>query len=81
MWRWFNYLVKNLGNYYCIIIVNYLKHFAFIILYMKCDLCKNEIEESFLEKIKGAYFKIEGRKKVACSECQRKYKDKLKDKL
>jgi len=48
---------------------------------MKCDLCKNEIGESFLEKIKGAYFKIEGRKKVACNECQRKYKGKLKDKL
>ena len=48
---------------------------------MKCDLCKNDIGESFLGKIKGAYFKIEGRKKVACSECQRKYKGKLKDKL
>ena len=48
---------------------------------MKCDLCKNEIEETFLHKIKGSYLKIDGKRKVVCDECQRKYKDKIKTKF
>ena len=48
---------------------------------MKCDLCKNEITESFLGKIKGAYIKTDGKRKVVCSECQRKYKGKMSEQL
>jgi len=48
---------------------------------MKCDLCKQEIEETFLHKIKGSYVKADGKKKVVCSECQRKYRDEVKAKF
>ena len=52
---------------------------------MKCAICKNEIEESFLEKIKGTIVKIkDGDKNIecyVCDRCQKEYKDKLKDKL
>jgi ribosome-binding protein aMBF1 (putative translation factor) len=44
---------------------------------MKCDLCKKEIEEIFLGKLKGTHIKIDGKKKVVCDECQGKHKDKL----
>lgn len=40
---------------------------------MKCDLCGNKIETGILDKIKGTYIK----KKIICSNCQKKYKDKL----
>jgi len=48
---------------------------------MRCDLCKGEIGESFLGKIKGAYVKIGGKRKVVCGGCQGKYKDKIKENL
>ena len=48
---------------------------------MKCDLCKQEIEETFLHKIKGSYININGKRKVVCDECQRKHKDGIKSKL
>lgn len=34
---------------------------------MKCTICKKEIEETFMEKIKGTYIKG----KVYCTECQK----------
>lgn len=52
---------------------------------MKCAICENEIEESFLEKMKGTIVKIKnGDKNIeyhVCDKCQKKYKDKLRDKL
>ncbi len=39
---------------------------------MKCDVCGEKIETHFLGKLKGTYIK----KKVVCSDCQRKGKDK-----
>jgi len=36
----------------------------------KCDICGNKIETTFLGKIKGTYMK----KKMVCSDCQKKYK-------
>jgi len=36
----------------------------------KCEVCGKKIEETFLKKIKGTYFK----KKPVCSDCQKKYK-------
>ena len=47
---------------------------------VKCDLCKNKVEETFLGKIKGAYIGVGGKMKVVCQACQREYKD-LKEKL
>lgn len=43
----------------------------------KCAICKNKIEKTFLGKIQGTYMG----KKTVCNNCQRKYKDNLKEKL
>ena len=52
---------------------------------MKCNICGNEIEEAFLEKIKGTIVKVrKGDKNVGyyvCDKCQKEYKDKLKGKI
>lgn len=47
---------------------------------VKCDICKDKIEETFLNKIKGSYVKVNGKLKIVCKKCQKKYKD-LKEKL
>ena len=39
---------------------------------MKCDICKEKIEETFLNKIKGTRIG----KKFVCDSCQKKYKSK-----
>jgi len=44
---------------------------------MKCSLCNEKIETGLLDKIKGTYVK----KKIVCSSCQRKFKDKLLEKI
>lgn len=43
----------------------------------KCAICKKKIETTFLNKIMGTFVG----KKVVCSECQSKYKEKLKEEL
>lgn len=44
---------------------------------MKCDICKNKIETTFLDKIIGSYIKdSKGKKHLICSECQKTYKNK-----
>ena len=48
---------------------------------MKCDICKDEIEEHFLHKIKGSYVKVDGKTKTVCNSCQSKYKDEIKKEL
>jgi len=47
---------------------------------VKCDLCKNKVEETFLGKLKGTYIEVGGKINAVCQECQKKYKD-LKEKL
>ena len=42
---------------------------------MKCEICKKNIENTFLGKIMGTFIK----KKAVCSECQRVNKDKVKE--
>ena len=38
---------------------------------MKCEICKNKIEDMYLKKIKGTYIKDEkGKRYAICSECQ-----------
>lgn len=45
---------------------------------MKCSICNEKIEITFLDKIEGAYIK----KKPICSNCQRKYtKEELLQKV
>ena len=46
---------------------------------MKCAICSNKIETTFLNKIVGTYIN----KKPVCQECQKKYttKDELQEKL
>lgn len=45
---------------------------------MKCEICKNKIEEIFLGKIKGTIIKKPGSGKphYVCQDCQKKYKNK-----
>ncbi|MBI4919201.1 hypothetical protein HY837_04670 [archaeon] len=44
---------------------------------MKCEICKNTIETTFLEKILGTYVKDKkGKKHLVCFECQKKIKNK-----
>jgi uncharacterized protein with PIN domain len=52
---------------------------------MKCDLCKTEIEETFLEKHKGTIIKVKkgdsNEIKHVCPNCQRQFGNKLKEEL
>ncbi|QQG38930.1 MAG: hypothetical protein HYS32_00500 [Candidatus Woesearchaeota archaeon] len=47
---------------------------------MKCDICNENVEETFLGKIIGTFVRINSKRKVVCANCQAKYKD-LKEKL
>lgn len=41
---------------------------------MKCEICKKNIETTFLNKIIGSYVKDKkGKKHMVCPECQQKY--------
>ena len=43
----------------------------------KCAICKNKIEETFLNKIIGTHVKDKkGKKYVVCFECQSKFPTK-----
>jgi len=40
---------------------------------MKCEICKKNIETTFMEKILGTYIKDDkGKKHPICFECQKK---------
>ena len=42
---------------------------------MKCDICKSNVEETFLKKPIGTYMKdSKGKKHLVCNKCQKKYK-------
>jgi len=51
----------------------------------KCEICNEEIKETFLGKISGTIIKTgEGetsKKHYICSSCQKENKDKLKEKI
>ena len=43
---------------------------------MKCEICKNKINETFLGKLIGTYIKDDkGKRHTVCFECQKKFKD------
>ena len=49
---------------------------------MKCDICKEKIEENFLNKIKGTYLGLGKKKKAVCQNCQKKNSiEEIKKKL
>jgi len=44
---------------------------------MKCEICNNKVEETFLKKILGTVIKdSKGKKHFICPECQKKYPKK-----
>jgi len=51
----------------------------------KCEICKEEIQTTFLDKLDGTIIKTgEGetsKKHYVCSTCQKEHKEKLKEKL
>ena len=45
---------------------------------MKCEMCGEKVEITFLSKIDGTYIK----RKIVCSDCQKKYSlEELKNKI
>jgi hypothetical protein len=49
---------------------------------MKCEICKNNLEETFLKKIIGTYIKDDkGKKHSVCFECQRKFNNSKEEML
>jgi len=48
----------------------------------KCDICRKKVEEHFLKKVFGTYIKdAKGKRKLVCSECQRRLGSKVKEEL
>jgi hypothetical protein len=47
---------------------------------MKCKICKNKVNETFLKKVVGTYIKDKnGKKHLICVDCQKNYdNNKLK---
>ena len=44
---------------------------------MKCEICKNKVNETFLRKLIGTYIKDDkGKKHTVCFECQKKFNSK-----
>ncbi|HIJ11280.1 TPA: hypothetical protein HA278_04445 [Candidatus Woesearchaeota archaeon] len=45
---------------------------------VKCSICKEKLQELFLEKVKGTIVKKPGESKqyTVCSDCQKKFKTK-----
>lgn len=50
---------------------------------MKCAICNNKIEETFLNKIVGSYYKNKsGKRRAICPDCQKKYsKEEIQTKI
>lgn len=45
---------------------------------VKCEICKNKLEENFLNKPFGTVIKIKGKQNWICNQCQRhKNKEEL----
>ena len=49
---------------------------------MKCDACKEKIEENFLNKLKETYIGSDKKKKLVCQNYQKTHSiDELKEKF
>jgi len=51
----------------------------------KCEICQEELETTFLNKIKGTIIKSgsgeNSKKHYICSKCQKEFKEKVKERL
>jgi len=52
----------------------------------KCEICNNRIDETFLNKLDGTAIKVKDTNNknqfvYICSDCQKKYKNKVKEEL
>jgi uncharacterized protein with PIN domain len=55
---------------------------AFYLFIMKCEICKEKIEENFLDKIHGIYVKVNSKTFSVCSNCQKNFPiSEIKEKL
>ncbi|MBI4439734.1 hypothetical protein HY638_02070 [Candidatus Woesearchaeota archaeon] len=44
---------------------------------MKCEICKEKVQETFLGKIIGGIVKdAKGKKRTVCNNCQKKFRTK-----
>jgi hypothetical protein len=50
---------------------------------MKCEICRNKVEEIFLNKVLGTYIKdAKGKRHLVCKQCQKQYsKEEILSKL
>ncbi|MBI3033351.1 hypothetical protein HYY69_07795 [Candidatus Woesearchaeota archaeon] len=49
---------------------------------MKCEICSNKLEETFLNKIVGTYLKDkQGKQHAICFECQHKFHNNKEEML
>ena len=52
---------------------------------MKCEICSQEIEETFLGKSKGTVLKLRNGEKTVehsvCNLCQKEFGEKIKERL
>ncbi|MBI4158664.1 hypothetical protein HY500_00205 [Candidatus Woesearchaeota archaeon] len=49
---------------------------------VKCEICKEGIETTFLNKIKGTYIKVNKKQKAVCNICQSNHtKEEILNKL
>jgi uncharacterized protein with PIN domain len=49
---------------------------------MKCAICNNKIETTFLDKVLGTYVYKDNKKYLVCSDCQKEYsKEEILSKL
>jgi len=40
---------------------------------VKCDICHENLDTTFLQKVIGTMIKVEKKKRYVCFSCQRKY--------
>lgn len=49
---------------------------------MRCSICNEKIEKTFLDKIKGTYYNLDGELYPICPKCQKKNdKREIKEKI
>ena len=48
----------------------------------KCEICKSNVEQTFLEKPIGTIIKKNGKQYLICSQCQKKHSiEEIKEKI
>lgn len=48
----------------------------------KCEICKSNVEQTFLEKPIGTIVKVKGKQFLICNQCQKKHSvEEIKEQL